>query len=74
VARCKVYEIKGPDPQRTSGAERCVRDVAGEAVIDGRKYRICKHHQDSRWELFVDGGWLYAVDPEAKPTKKKHHK
>ena len=71
MARCKAYEIQGPDPKRTSRAERCTRDAVAEAVIAGKTYRICKRHQGPKWQLFVDGGWLYAVDLKSEPVKKK---
>jgi hypothetical protein len=70
MARCKVYEIQGPDPKRTARAERCTRDAAGDAVIDSQKYRVCKRHGGSRWRLFVEGGWLYAVNPNAAEKKR----
>jgi len=43
VARCKIYEIQGPDPSRTAGALRCHRDAVSNpwsgrssaAVTDG---------------------------------------
>jgi hypothetical protein len=74
MARCKLYEIKGPDETHTWSAERCVRDATGDVVIDGRKFRVCKRHQGSRWQLFVTGGWLYAVDPHAEPVKRRKKK
>ncbi len=70
MARCKVYEIRGPDAKRTGGAERCVREAGDEVVLEGRRFRTCEHHRKKRWDLFVDGGWLYTVDPKAEPVKK----
>jgi hypothetical protein len=71
MARCKVYEIKGPDAERTASAERCVREATGDVVIGGRRYRLCDRHQESRWKRFVEEGWLYGVDPKAEPLKKR---
>jgi hypothetical protein len=74
MARCKLYEIKGPDARRTAGAERCVRESTGDVVIDGRRYRLCNRHQESRWERFVEDGWLYGVDPKSEPLTKRKKK
>jgi hypothetical protein len=63
VARCKVYEIQGPDAARTAGATRCHRDAtATKLKLDDRKYPVCKQHRSDKWELFVKGGWLYAIE------------
>jgi hypothetical protein len=74
LARCKAYEVKGPDPSRTSAAERCAREAVAKSVINGKTYAICKRHQGGRWRLFVDGGWLYAVDLRAEPVLKRKKK
>ncbi len=74
LARCKVYEIKGPDKKRTGGAERCTREVATKISVNGRSYPLCKRHLGGRWNLFVDGGWLYAIDENAEPVKKRKGK
>ena len=74
MARCKVYEIKGPDAKRTGGAERCTRDAVSKTSMDGRSYPTCKRHQGSAWKLFVKGGWLYALDPKAEPVAKGKRK
>jgi hypothetical protein len=71
VARCKVYEIRGPDPSRTAGALRCTRDVVRRRRLDGKKFPLCKHHDRKKWGLFVRESWLYAVDLNSKAVKKK---
>lgn len=63
MARCKVYEIQGPDAARTAGAARCHRDAAATKLkLDDRKYAVCKRHRGDAWQLFVKDGWLYAVE------------
>jgi hypothetical protein len=74
VARCKVYEVQGPDPGRTAGAVRCHRDAHGATAVDGRDYAICRHHSHRRWELFVKDRWLYAVDLNAEAQRPKKTK
>lgn len=74
MARCKVYEIKGPDSKRIAGAERCVNEAASEVAMKVRRFRVCQRHQKDRWRLFVEGGWFYAVDPKSDPTKKRKRK
>ena len=69
MARCKAYEIQGPDPAKTAGAVRCVRDAAVKVKVDGKSYSVCKKHQGKAWKLFRKGGWLYAVDLDAKKKK-----
>jgi hypothetical protein len=74
MARCKVYEIQGPDPARRWRAERCVRPAAGKTTVDGKSYPICKRHKSRSWNLFIGDGWLYAIDltaDAAKPKKRK---
>jgi hypothetical protein len=71
VARCKVYEIQGPDPARRWRAERCVRPATGKSTVDGKSYPICKRHKGTRWTLFIGDGWLYAIDLNATPMKSK---
>jgi hypothetical protein len=66
MPRCKTYEIKGPDPAKTASAVRCVRDSAGKLKVDGKSYPVCKKHHGKAWQLFRKGGWLYAVDLDAK--------
>jgi hypothetical protein len=66
MARCKVYEIQGADPARTAGAVRCACDSAGKVKVDGKSYSVCKKHRGKAWKLFRKGGWLYAVDLDAK--------
>jgi hypothetical protein len=73
VARCKVYELQGPDPSRTAGAVRCTRDAVRRHEIDGKKFPICKHHDRKKWDLFVKDSWLYAVDLNSRAVKKKGH-
>jgi len=74
MARCQVYEIQGPDPSRTAAAVRCHRPSVAEISLDDRSFRICKHHQAKRWERFVTGGWLYAVDLASAPITPKSAK
>jgi len=69
VARCKVYEVQGPDPARTAGAVRCHRDVASNVTVNEKKFPVCKRHHSKGWELFMQDGWLYAVDRAAKRAK-----
>jgi hypothetical protein len=71
VARCKVYEIQGPDPGRTAGAVRCHRNSHGDIGVDGKTYPICRDHSHKQWEFFVKDRWLYAVDLNA-PAPKRH--
>ena len=66
--------MKGPDSAHTAGAERCARDAVTKSVIKGKTYPICKRHRSDRWKLFVDGGWLYAIDLEAEPLALKRKK
>ena len=70
MARCKVYEIQGPDPAQMAGAVRCHRDAVATIEIDNQTFKICEEHQGEAWELFLSDGWSYAVDLDAKPTKK----
>jgi hypothetical protein len=70
VARCKVYEIQGPDPRKTDGAVRCHRDAHGETTVDGTGYPICRHHSHKRWQLFTKNRWLYAIDLNAEAPKR----
>ncbi len=72
MARCKIYEIQGPDPARTAAAVRCHRTADAKVTIGNRKFDICKKHQGSGWELFERGGWLYAVDLNSKPPKRRN--
>jgi hypothetical protein len=74
VARCKAYEIQGPDPGKTAGAVRCHRDAHSAAAVDGTDYPICRHHSHRRWELFVKDRWLYAVDLNAEKPKREKKK
>jgi hypothetical protein len=71
VARCKIYEIQGPDPSRTAGAVRCHREAVDKITIDDHKFNICKKHAGKGWAHFVADGWPYAVDIKAPPVKKK---
>lgn len=72
MARCKVYEIQGPDASRASGAQRCHHDATTKIEVDGHKISVCKKHDGGRWTLFrADDGWVYAVDLDAPPTKNK---
>jgi len=50
------------------------RARSSKSVIAGRSYPICKRHQGGRWNLFVDGGWLYAIDLKAEPVVKPKRK
>ena len=62
MARCKVYEIQGPDAARTAGAVRCHREATSTKMkLDDRKYPVCKRHRGTAWHLFVNDGWLYAI-------------
>jgi hypothetical protein len=70
VARCKIYEIQGPDPSQTAGAIRCHRDADRKVAIDGREVPICKKHRGKAWHLFRAGGWSYAIDLDAEPPVK----
>ena len=75
MARCKVYEIQGPDPSRTAGAVRCHRDSDGTREVDKQTFPICSYHDKKRWQVFVKDRWLYAVDLTApEPKKKKQQK
>jgi hypothetical protein len=71
VARCKVYEIQGPDPAQTASAVRCHREAVGKVKIDAREFPICKKHRADDWQLFRKGGWPYAVNLDSSPPKKK---
>ena len=66
MARCKTYEIQGPDPGKTAGAVRCARESTGKLEVDGKKYPVCKKHHGDAWNLFVKDGWLYAVNLKSK--------
>jgi hypothetical protein len=66
VARCKTYEIQGPNPAKTAGAVRCTRDSSGKLAVDGKTFPVCKKHHDKTWTLFVKDGWLYSVNLNAK--------
>lgn len=68
MARCKAFEIKGPDASRTAGAERCVRDAVTTSKVDGKSYPICTRHDGAHWSLFRSDGWLYAIDLDAQPV------
>ena len=65
---CKVYEIRGPDRSRTAGAVRCHRDADSTVTIDNRTFPLCSAHDGPRWHKFLEGPWLYAVDPSAEPS------
>jgi hypothetical protein len=71
LARCKIYEIQGPDPSKTSGAVRCHRTAVAKIEIDDKEINICKKHQGKGWEHFRTGGWAYAVDLNAEPRKRR---
>jgi hypothetical protein len=66
VAYCKVYEIPGRDARRTDAAVRCLRTATSHAIMDSYKVPICDVHQAEGWELFMHGGWAYAIDPNAE--------
>ena len=74
MARCKIYEIQGPDPGQTAGAIRCHRDADRKVAIDGREVPICKKHRGKAWHLFRAEGWPYAVDLDAEPPAKRKKK
>ena len=61
MAICKIYEIRGPDPNATAGALRCLRDADDEIDVDGVRLLICEDHQRNVWHRFANGGWVYAV-------------
>jgi hypothetical protein len=65
---CKGYEIPGPDRSRTASAIRCLRDAEAALTIEGRTFALCGEHFSSRWEKFVEGSWLFLVDPEREPS------
>jgi hypothetical protein len=69
VARCKIYEIQGPDPSRTAGALRCHRDAVSNVEVDAPPpVPVCDHHRSVKWSLFRGSdGWTYAVDVDAQP-------
>jgi len=70
VARCKVYEIQGDDAARTAGAVRCHREATGAKLkLDERKYPVCKRHRGDSWRLFVEDGWLYAIELGKRKSK-----
>jgi hypothetical protein len=73
VARCKVYEIQGPDASRTASARRCVREATDLAVVGRRVVAVCHKHERKPWELFGGkDGWVYAVNMNADtPSEKK---
>jgi hypothetical protein len=71
LARCKIYEIQGPDPSKTSGAVRCHRTAVAKIEIDDKDINICKKHQGKGWQHFRTGGWVYAVDLNAPPPKRR---
>lgn len=73
MARCKIYEIQGPDPSKTAGAVRCHRTAVAKLEIDDKEINICKKHQGKAWQHFRSGGWVYAVDLSAQP-RKRHKK
>jgi hypothetical protein len=66
MARCKAYEIQGPNPAKTASAERCARESAGKLKVDGKSFPVCKKHHAKAWDLFMKDGWLYAVNLNAK--------
>jgi hypothetical protein len=66
MARCKAYEIQGPQANKKASAVRCVRDAAGKEVVDGRSFPVCKKHRGKAWTLFVADGWLYAIQLDVK--------
>ena len=65
-AHCKAYEIRGRDPTRTAGAVRCHRNADLKVTIDGRTFPLCAAHHEARWESFVQGVWLFVVDPKSE--------
>ncbi len=69
MARCKAYEIQGSDPSRTAGAVRCHRTATATASIGRRSFPVCKRHRGGKWQLFIEGGWLYAVNDASHPPK-----
>jgi hypothetical protein len=76
VPRCKVYEVQGPDPSRTAGARRCVREATERAVVASRDVAVCERHDSPPWKLFEGkDGWVYAVNRNADtPAEKKKTK
>ena len=70
MARCKVYEIQGPDDPRTAGAVRCDREAVTTIEVDNQTFKICEEHQGEVWDLFLGDASSFAVDLDAKPTKK----
>jgi hypothetical protein len=74
VARCKIYEIQGPDPSQTASAVRCHREATAKIAIDSREVPVCKRHRGKEWQAFRKGGWPYAVNLDADPPKKKRRK
>ena len=73
MARCKIYEIQGPDPSKPAGAVRCHRTAVAKVEIDDKEINICKKHQGKAWQHFRTGGWAYAVNLNA-PTRKRKKK
>jgi hypothetical protein len=71
LARCKIYEVQGPDPSKTAGAVRCHRPAVAKIAIDDKEFNICKKHGGKGWQHFRTGGWLYAVDLNAQPRKRR---
>jgi hypothetical protein len=69
LARCKVYEIQGPDPSRTSSAVRCLRDAAATITLELHSgVPVCDKHQSNGWSLFRgNDGWVYGVKLDAEP-------
>jgi hypothetical protein len=72
VARCKVYEVQGPDRSHPASAHRCRRDATELAIVDHRVVSVCAKHDHEPWELFVGADqWLYALNPNADPMTEK---
>ena len=69
MARCKLYEIPGPDAARTASAVRCHREASSHVTVDDKRVRACDKHLAKRWTLFMRDGWIYAVDLAADPPK-----
>jgi hypothetical protein len=70
MARCKLYEIPGPDAARTASAVRCHREATSQVTVDGKTVRACEKHRAKKWTPFMRDGWVYVVDLAAEPPKR----
>ena len=51
---------------KTAGGVRCVRDSAGKLKVDGQVVLGVQEASRQGLETVQEGGWLYAVDLDAK--------